>query len=87
MGFWENVKKALKPAAENVEIKLDTDETKLEANVKALLDRNADGKLSIDDFFFLVKQGSDTNGNGKVDFWEIITAFFAIRKALKKFEK
>ena len=29
-------------------------------------------------------QELDTNGNGKYDFWEIISAFFLIRKLLKK---
>jgi len=87
MSIFDKLKKAVKPQVDELNDKLVNDENKLESNVKALLDRNEDGILSIDDFFFAVKQGLDTNGNKKVDFWEIIAAFFAVRKILKKYEK
>ncbi len=81
---WEKVKSVFKPVAEGIELELEKGGEDLEKSIKSLLDKNGDGRLSIDDFFSLVKQKLDTNGNGKYDFWEIISAFFLIRKVLKK---
>lgn len=85
MKFWEKVKEAFKPVAET----LDTEDNieKLKSTVYTLLDQNGDGQLSIDDFFFCVRTKLDKNKNDKVDFWEIIGAFFAIRKLLKQYKK
>ncbi len=82
--MWEKVKLAVKPIAEGIEPELEKNSDKLGATIKASLDKNGDGQLSIDDFAFLIKQTLDTNGNGKFDFWEIISALFLIRKWLKK---
>ncbi len=81
---WEKVKENLKPEVEKVEAELGTNGDKVRANIVALLDKNGDGRLSIDDFFFLARQAIDTNGNGKPDFWEIISALFLVRRELKK---
>ena len=82
--MWEKVKLAVKPIAEGIEPELVKNGDKLGATIQALLDKNGDGRLSIDDFFFLARQAIDTNGNGKPEFWEIISAFFLVRRELKK---
>lgn len=81
---WEKVKLAFKPVAEGLGNELEKGSDQLEADIRTLLDKNGDGILSIDDFFFLAKQKLDKNGNGKFDFWEIISALLLIRKILKK---
>ena len=81
------LKDAVKQQVEQVEYKLEVEGNKLEKRTTNLLDINKDGQLTVTDFILLILEFVDTNGDGRVSIWEIITVLFQIRKILRKLKK
>ena len=87
MKFWEKIKKAFKPNLDELENKLEDQDSSLESNIKSMLDINKDGKLNGKDFGALIEKFIDVDKSGNVDIWEYIGLFVRVRKILKSIKK
>jgi len=89
MSFFDNIKKIFKPIILETEIKLEVGAEELGADIKEALDQNEDKQLGIDDIGALIKKifKIDRNQNGKIEFWEYVTAFFYIYKLTIKIKE
>ena len=87
MNVWEKIKKAFKPNLDELENKIEDQDSSLEVHVKAMLDVNKDGKLNGKDFGALIEKFIDVDGSGDVDIWEYIGLFVRVRKILKSIKK
>lgn len=79
----KEIKRATKVLIDNTVKEVHPEQQQLRFRILEKLDKNKDGKLTIDDIFELVREFFDINNNGKLDFWEIISALFEIRRLVK----